>query len=204
MKIVVFGASGGVGQEVVRQALEANHEVRAFVRNPDKISIQHPHLTLIQGDGLDNNAVSHAIQGQDAVVCCVGNRGMGKTTLMSDITRNLVQGMEQNGVTRIAYVGSAGIHKELQGIIGSIVGFMLRNPLADHRRSYEHLQNSSLQWTIARPMQLTNEARTGIYRESETGIASRGQKISRADVAHFLLKSLTEDSYINQSIGLVY
>lgn len=204
MKIVVFGASGGVGQEVVRQALAANHEVTAFVRDPAKLSLQHPHMTTVQGDGLDEKAVSHAIQGHDAVVCCVGNKGMGATTLMSDIMRNIISGMSKHGVNRIVYVVSAGIHKELKGLIGSAVSFVLRNVLADHRRAYELLQNSHLQWTLARPMQLTNGVQTSIYRETETGVAHGGQKISRADVAHFLLKALEDDTYVNKSIGLVY
>lgn len=204
MKIIVFGASGGVGQEIVRQALDANHEVTAFVRDLAKLPVQHPHLALVQGDGLDEKAVSLAIQGHDAVVCCVGNKGMGATTLMSDIVRNIIAGMTQHGVNRIAYVASAGIHKELKGIIGSFVGFLLRNPLADHRRSYELLQKTQLQWTLARPMQLTNGEQTSVYRETETGVAHGGQKISRADVAHFLLKALADDTYVNKSIGLVY
>lgn len=204
MKLIVFGASGGVGQEVVSQALFADHHVTAFVRNPDKLSVQHLNLDVVQGDGLDEDAVSSAIKGHDAVICCVGNRGLGATTLMSEITRHIISGMTQNGLQRIGYVASAGIHKELKGISGSLVSFILRNVLADHRRAYDLLRESQLQWTIARPMQLTNGEMKSTYRESLTGIASQGQKISRSDVAHFLLKSLADESYINQSVGLVY
>jgi putative NADH-flavin reductase len=203
MRIIVFGASGGVGQEAVRQALEADHEVTAFVRNPSRMLLQHPNLAVIQGDGMDQEAVSHAIKGHDAVVCCVGSRGMGRTTLMSDITHHIVNGMNTHGVKRIVYVASAGIHKELKGPMGSFVEFLLRNPLADHRRSYEQLEASRLQWTVARPMQLTNGPQKNTYRESFSGVAPGGQKISRADVAHFLLKALTDDTYIHQSVGLV-
>ena len=204
MRLIVFGASGGVGQEVVRQALVANHEVTAFVRNPAKLLLQHQQLTIVQGDGLDEDAVSRAIQGHDAVVCCVGGRGMGATTLMSDITRHIISGMTKNGVTRIVYVASAGIHKELKGIMGGLVGFLLRHVLADHRRAYELLLNSDLQWTVARPMALTNGEQTSTYHESLIGIANRGQRISRADVSHFLLKALADDVYIRKSVGLVY
>ena len=204
MKIIVFGASGGVGQQVVKQALAANHEVTAFVRNPEKLSQHHLNLTIVQGDGLDAHAVSSAINGHDAVVCCVGSRGMGATTLMSDITRHIISGMSTHRVDRIVYVASAGIHKELKGVIGGLVSFTLRHVLADHRRAFELLSGSRLRWTIARPMQLTNGEQTSSYRESKAGIARGGQKISRADVAHFLLKSLADDTYVNQSIGLVY
>lgn len=204
MNIIVFGANGGVGKEVVRQVLDAKHIVTAFVRDPAKLPIQHPNLTITQGDGLDEKAVISAIKGHDAVICCVGGKGLGSTTLMSDITKNIISGMEQNGVKRIAYVATAGIHKELPGIMGSMIAWLLRNPIADHRRSYELLHNSNLDWTIARPMSLTNDAFTGKYREADSGIPKGGQRISRADVAHFLLKAITDDSYIHKSVGLAY
>jgi putative NADH-flavin reductase len=204
MKIIVFGASGGVGQQVVKQALAANYEVTAFVRDPEKLPLQHLKLTVVQGDGLDEQAVSSAIIGHHAVICCVGSRGLGATTLMSDIVRHIISGMVNNGIDRIIYVASAGIHKELKGIIGRLVGFTLRHVLADHHRAYELLRSSGLRYTIARPMQLSNGEQTGVYRESREGIPSRGQKISRADVAHFLLKALKDNAYVNQSIGLVY
>lgn len=204
MKIIVFGASGGVGQAVVGQALTAGHEITAFVRDSGKMTIQNPLLTIVQGDGLNEEAVSNAIQGHDAVICCVGSRGMGATTLMSDIVRHIISGMNKHEVKRIAYVASAGIHKELKGIMGGLSAFLLRKVLADHHRAYELLQNSNLQWTVARPMQLTNGEQTSTYRESLTGIPSGGYKISRADVAHFLLKALSDEAYINQSVALIY
>ena len=123
---------------------------------------------------------------------------------MSDIVRNIISGMNNHGVGRIAYVASAGIHKELTGISGGIVGLLLRNVLADHRRAYELLEKSGIKWTIARPMQLTNGEQTGIYREGLTAVPNRGTKISREDVAHFLLKALSDDTYINKSVALVY
>lgn len=204
MKIIVFGASGGVGQSVVRHALSTGHEITAFVRDSGKITLQDPLLTVVQGDGLEEEAVSKAIKGHDAIVCCVGSRGMGATTLMSDIVRHIISGMNKNGVNRIAYVASSGIHKELKGIMGGISALLLRNVLADHHRAYELLEKSGIEWTIARPMQLTNGELTNNYRESLTGIPSGGYKISRADVAHFLLKALSDDAYINKSVALVY
>lgn len=204
MRIIVFGASGGVGQAVVRQALSAGHEITAFVRDTGKITLQNPLLSIVQGDGLDQEAVSNAIKGHDAVVCCVGSRGMGATTLMSDIVRHILSGMNKNGVNRIAYVASAGIHKELKGFMGGISAFLLRKVLEDHNRAYELLKNSSVQWTVARPMQLTNTELTSTYRESLSEIPNAGYKISREDVAHFLLKALSDDAYINKSVALVY
>lgn len=204
MNIIVFGASGGVGREVVKQALDKGYRVTAFVRDPGKLPIQHANLTIATGDGLDEAAVVRAIQGHEAVLCCAGSRGMGKSALMTEMTRHIIAGMKLHGVTRIGYVASAGIHGELKGLMGKFVMFLLRNPLADHLGAYEQLQASGLQWTVARPMSLKDEAGTGQYREAADGAAPTGAKIARADVAHFLLRTLEDDRYVHQSVGLAY
>ncbi|MNZ51464.1 hypothetical protein D3C78_692790 [compost metagenome] len=206
MRIIVFGASGGVGKELVQQALAAGHEVTAFVRDSNRLPFQHAKLNIVQGDGLDRDAVIHAIKGHDAVACCVGGSGLGRTSLMSEIAKHLAEGMTKHELNRIVYVASAGIHKELKGIIGGLIGFALRHVLADHRKAYELLRDrdNQLSWTVARPMQLTYGPRTEVYRETLNGQAPQGQKISRADVAHFLLKALSNEMYTNQSVGLAY
>ncbi|MFX3634480.1 MAG: NAD(P)-dependent oxidoreductase [Candidatus Pristimantibacillus sp.] len=204
MKLIVFGASGGVGRQVVRQALEAGHQVTAYVRDPNLLSINHSSLKVIQGDALHLGYVKEAIKGQDAVISCIGSRGMGKTTLMSDVMLNVLDGMREHGVTNIAYVASAGIHRELKGVIGYIISYVLRHVLADHRRAYERMRDSELRWTVARPLQLTDGGFTGIYREAESSVPTSGQKISRADVAHFLLKAVVDDKYNGKSVGLAY
>lgn len=202
MNIIVFGASGGVGREVVKQALDKGYRVTAYVRDRSRLPIQHANLTMAVGDGMDEAAVVRVIQGQDAVLCCAGGRGMGKSTLMAEMTRHIIAGMKRHGVTRIGYVASAGIHGELNGLMGKFIMFLLRNPLADHRRAYEQLRASGLQWTVARPMSLKDDAGTGQYRESAEGTAPAGTKIARADVAHFLLRTLEDDQYVHQSVGL--
>lgn len=205
MKLFVIGASGGVGKEVVKQALEAGFAVTAFIRDASRLPIQHSNLSIAIGDGLDGQAVADAMRGHDAVICCVGSTGfLQETTLMSDITGNLIQGMKQHDIERIVYCASAGIHQELQGLSGKIAAWMLKKVLDDHRRAYKLMVDSGLKWTVARPMALSNEPLTGQYRETETGIAKGGRKISRADVAHFMVKAVTEQKYVHQSVGLVY
>lgn len=205
MKLIVFGASGGVGRQVVRLALKAGHQVTAYVRDPNLLSINHSSLTVIQGDALHLGYVKAAIKGQDAVISCVGSRGMGTTTLMSDVMLNILDGMREHGVTTIAYVASAGIHRELKGIVGYIISYVLRNVLDDHRRAYELMRDSELHWTVARPLQLTDGGFTGIYREAESGIPTAGRKIARADVANFLLNAIVDtERYNGKSVGLAY
>lgn len=204
MKLIVFGASGGVGKEVVRQALDAGHQVTAYVRDSNKLPIQHTSLTIIQGDGLDENAVQEAIKGHEAVISCIGSRGTGATTLMSDVTRHVIAGMQEHGVARISYVASAGIHSELKGVMGFLLSRILKNVLDDHRRAYELLAGSKLHWTVARPLQLTDGPWTGQYRQADAAIPKGGQKISRADTAHFLLTAVTESGYDGKSVALAY
>ena len=204
MKLFVIGATGGVGKEILKQALEAGHEVTAYVRNASKVDITHQLLHIVTGDGLDLDNLSHAVAGHDAVICTVGNNGMKPTTLMSDVVRNLIQAMKQQQVGKIVYCASAGIHKELPGVMGKMVMFMLKNPLADHTRSYELLEKSGLEWTVVRPMGLTNEDKRGPYQKFAHLQPPTSQKISRAAVAHFMLEAVTTEAYNQQSIGLSY
>ncbi|MFF2094170.1 NAD(P)-dependent oxidoreductase [Paenibacillus sp. NPDC058174] len=205
MKLVVFGASGGIGRKVIRQALDAGHQVTAYVREPKRLVIgHHPGLTVVTGDALHLGYVKREIAGQDAVICCVGSQGLGETTLMSDVMYNIIEGMKEHGVAKVAYVASAGIHGELKGLSGYVVNRVLRHVLADHLHSYELLLESGLEWTVARPMQLTDEPLTGIYRQTDSGVPRGGKSISRADVAHFLLTSVASDANAGKSIGLAY
>lgn len=203
MKIIVFGATGGVGREVVKQAAESGFKVTAFVRTPAKLDVTHENLTVIQGDAFNPAEVAAAIAGQDAVVSCLGSsKGMKKSTELQDMSKSIVAGMEANGVKRIIYTASAGIHKELTGASGKMMMLMLKNALDDHGAAVKVIQSHGLIYTIARPMGLTNGAFTGKYREAAEGVPGKSMSIPRADVAHFIVKALKETQYENSSIGL--
>ncbi|MCR8659857.1 NAD(P)-dependent oxidoreductase [Paenibacillus endoradicis] len=202
MKLFVIGATGGVGKEVVKQALDKGYEVTAFVRDPSKLVMEHAHLHIVQGDGLDKNSVITAMEGHDAVICTVGGKNLGTTTLMSTVTKHLIEGMKQHNIDRIVYCASAGIHKELKGIMGKLITFVLRKVLADHTKVYESLVASKLHWTIARPMSLTNGPLLGSYNEVLHGGSPKGYSIARADVAVFMLKAVEDNQYLEQSVGL--
>ncbi len=203
MKIIVFGATGGVGQHFVRQSLEAGHEVTAFVRTPTKLEVTHENLSVIQGDAFNRPDVTAAIAGHDAVVSCLGSStGMKTSTELREMAENIAIGMTEHNVKRIVYTASAGVHKELTGIVGKIVMLLLKNPLIDHRAAIEHFKAHDLTYTIVRPMSLSDKEFTGVYRESATNVPDRASSISRADTAHFILKALTDSNYDNTSIGL--
>lgn len=203
MKIIVFGATGGVGQHVVKQALEKGIEVTAFVRTPSKIDLAHEQLHIVQGDAFNKEEVAAAIAGHDVVVSCLGSsQGMKKSTELEEMTKNIVAGMQAHNIKRIVYTASAGINNEIPGISGKMVMKMLKNALMDHRNAVDYIEGHELNFTIVRPMGLTNNAFTGTYRESKVGIPEKSKSISRADVAHFIVKELSDKQYENSSIGI--
>lgn len=203
MKIIVFGATGGVGKYVVQQGLDAGLEVTAFVRTPAKLEITHENLNVVQGDAFNKEEVSAAISNHDAVVSCLGSsKGMRKSEELQNMTKNIVEGMKEHNVDRIVYTASAGVHKELTGIMGKVIMQLLKNALIDHRAAVGHIQDAGLNYTIVRPMGLSDKEFTGEYREAASGVPAKSSSIPRADVAHFIIKALTDSSYENTSIGL--
>lgn len=203
MKIIVFGATGGVGEHVVEQALEKGIEVTAFVRTPSKVTLKDKNLHIIQGDAFNPIEVNKSIAGHDIVVSCLGsNQGMKKSTDLEEMTKNIVDGMQSQNVRRIIYTASAGINNEVPGIIGKLVMKILKNALVDHGNAVDYIEAHGLNSTIVRPMGLTNDAITGEYRESKISIPENAKSIPRADVAHFIVKALENKQYENSSIGL--
>ena len=203
MKIIVFGATGGVGQHVVKQALDKGFEVTAFVRTPSKIELEHEQLHILQGDSFNKEEVTAAIAGHNVVVSCLGSsQGMKKSSELEEMTKNIVDGMQAHNVKRIIYTASAGINKEIPGISGKMVMKLLKNALTDHRKAVDYIEAHELNFTIVRPMGLTNNDLTGTYRESKTGVPDKAKSISRADVAHFIVKALTDEQYELSSIGI--
>ena len=203
MNIIVFGATGKTGKLVVEQALNLQHNVTAFVRNPTKLQINHPNLHIIQGDALEEEAVQKAVSGQEVVISCLGSSsGLGKTTVLHEMTQNIVHAMKANSVSRIIYMASAGIDKEIPGLIGKLTMKMLGNVLEDHRNAVEVIKANDLTWTMARPMGLSDNPPTGSYREEHEGIPKGSRSISRADVANFITRALTDEKYLNQSVAL--
>lgn len=203
MKIIVFGATGGVGQHVVKQALDKGMEVTAFVRNPSKLALTYKKLHIVQGDAFNQQEVTAAVAGHDAVVSCLGsNQGMKKSNELEEMTKHIVAGMKEHGVTRIVYTASAGVHKELPGVSGKMIMQMLKNPLADHGKAVDSIQTHGLTYTIVRPLGLTNDAFTGTYRETVDGVPDKSRTIPRADVAHFIVKALSDERYENTSVGI--
>lgn len=203
MKIIIFGATGGVGKHAVRRAVAAGHEVTVFVRSPEKLEHRDA-VTVRQGDAFDAAAVIDAISGQDAVISALSSsRALKKSDELERMTQNIVTGMQQAGVARIAYCASAGVDGELTGVVGKSIAWMLRNALADHRAALDHITAARLNATIARPTSLNDGEFTADYVETFVGTPPVSRPIPRASVADFLVKALEQpDIYSDTSVGL--
>ena len=203
MQIIIFGASGGTGLEVVKQALEAGHVVTAFVRTPSKISIQHPNLTLFEGDVMNAEAVEKAIAGQEAVISVLGPVRPPVPHMMETAAKNIVAAMKKHGIRRIVSTTGAGVRqpedqpKFMDRFIGVLLNLLAKEVVLDSAANVKVTQSSDLDWTIVRFPRLMNGAHTGKYRVGYVSKESSTQ-FSRADGADFILKELAERKWVRK------
>ena len=206
MKIIIFGATGSVGIEIVKQALEQGHEVTAFVRNPDKLEVKKSsNLQLFKGDIANAESVKKAIQNQEAVFCAIGDGKIGK---IRDVgTKNIVEAMEKANIKRLicqTTLGMGDSYNNLNFIWKHIMfGFLLKKAFQDHKLQEQHILNSNLNYTIVRPSAFTDGTVTNKYKKGFDGSFKKlNLKISRADVAYFMLELLNKDKNIREAISI--
>jgi putative NADH-flavin reductase len=210
MRLVVFGATGGTGREVVVQALAAGHEVTAVARRPEAFDLQHERLRVARGDVLDAASAAAAIAGHDAVASAVGPRDRGPTRIYSEGAANLVRGMRAAGVRRAVLVSAIGIDPEvdlpfpLDLVMRFAVRPMLRESYADALRMEDELRGSDLDWTIVRAPLLTKGPHTGRYRTSVATHLRHAVRISRADLADYVLALVPDASTHRAWVELAY
>jgi putative NADH-flavin reductase len=209
MNILIFGASGATGIELVNQALSRGHFVTAFVRNPAKIQQSHERLKIVQGDVTDYASVERAVAGQEAVFCALGaSTPRKRDAALIDGIRNIIQAMENNNVPRFIYLSFLGVSEGRKGLgffVNYIVVPLLHNVVADHEVKEAIVKQSRLDWTIARPPRLTNGPRTGKYRSGEDiKPQSLILTISRADLADFMLEQLSGTGYSRKAPRVMY
>jgi len=207
MRIAVFGATGTVGRHVVEQALERGHEVTAFTRDPGRVARSHERLRVVRGDVADPAAVDRAVAGQDAVVVALGAGRKGR--VRADGTAAVIAAMDRAGTRRLVVqstLGAGDSRANLNFLWKRIMfGLLLREAYADHQLQEEHVRRSDLDWTIVRPGAFTDGPRTGAYRRG-FGPEDRSTrlKISRADVADFLLEQLTDEGNLHRTPAVSY
>jgi putative NADH-flavin reductase len=206
MKLTVFGATGGTGQQVVTQALAQGHTVTAFVRRPETVTTQHANLNLVQGDIVDAAAVAGAVAGHDVVLSALGTRS--GPAVLPEGTRNILVAMAQASIRRSLWVSSFGVGDSVDqmGWIARtvIVNVFLKNAIAEKEIQERYIHESTGDWIIARPGGLTDGPLTGTYRVTGPSDKVGRPSISRADVADFMLKNLTDTRYVRRAVGLTY
>ena len=205
MKITVFGATGTVGTQVVRQALDAGHEVTAFTRDANRVAIEHANLCVVEGDVLsDTEAVDSAVVGKDSVIVALGAGARGN--IRSEGTRNVIAAMKKAGVRSLicqSTLGAGDSSAQLNLKWWLLFRGPLRWAMADHERQETLVRESGLDWTIVRPAAFTDGPVTGEYNHGRSLEKKKlTLTVSRADVAHFLLRLLGDHSYRAQAVSL--
>ncbi|MGB3637188.1 MAG: SDR family oxidoreductase [Rivularia sp. (in: cyanobacteria)] len=209
MKLVIFGSTGSVGNQVVEQALEQGHTVTAFVRNPNKLNLQHPDLNIFTGDVMNPALVEEAVIGHDAAICILGSGKKLSGNVRSQGTKNIIQALEKAGIKRFicqSTLGAGDSWSNLNFYWKYIMfGFILRKVFADHQIQEKYVQQSDLDWTIIRPAAFVEGTRTGKYRHGfPSSDRTSSLTISRPDVADFILKQLNDNTYCGKAASLSY
>ena len=208
MKLAIIGGTGKTGKELLKQGLAAGHSITALVRNPKKVKIVHPNLTILQGNVLNPEDLENIFKGKDAVLSALGHkRFLGPSHILSKGTENILQAMKTANVSRFICITSMGINDNrfklglyyTLFVIPFIVFFYFRDKAKQERLIME----STMHWTIVRPGQLTNGRKRTNYQQGNLGSYLLTKMISRASVAHFMLKQLESSTYLKKTVCIV-
>ncbi|GIJ65762.1 NAD(P)-dependent oxidoreductase [Virgisporangium ochraceum] len=219
MNLTIVAATGGIGRQLVTQALAAGHTVTAVVRNPAAVRAD---LRTVKVDltAPDPAALADAVAGADAVLSAAGARARSDSGVAERGTRAVVDAMKETGVRRLVVVSAAPIgtvaspdrphpprHDPGEGVVmryllTPIVKRVFRANYADLARMEDVIRNSGLDWTIVRPPKLTDKALTASYRTAYGRNLRGGLNASRADVAHYMLRSLIEPESVGRTVGI--
>lgn len=207
MKIAVIGASRGTGFELVKLALLQRHTVSAFARQRGQLTLNTPALEVIEGDAMDRHALQTTIDGKDVVCCCIGMPPARKRVYMlSASTKNIIDAMRKSDVRRLICVtgigagdsaGHGGFFYDLL-----VMPILLRRVYDDKNRQEELVRGSNIDWTIVRPALLTDGRMAVRYRALTDLTGVTAQRISRADVAHFIVGQVESPTYRRQTVLL--
>lgn len=209
MNILIVGATRGIGRALVEQALASGNSVTALARHPERLAAQHERLGKVRGDILDAQSLSGAMAGQNAVCCAIGvSTPWAQPGVFSKGTERLLQAMKSNAVRRLICVTGigAGDSKGHGGFLYDRVFFplLLKSVYADKDAQEALIRAADVDWTIVRPGFLTNGPLTRRYRVLTDLAGVSAGKISRADVAHFILEELLANRYLRQTPLLTY
>jgi len=209
-KIIVFGATGGTGRLVIEQALRKGYEVTAVARNTAALAIRHERLEIVKGDVFQPHTFEGAIAGKDAVVSCLGIQNREPTTVYSEGVNNILSVMRATGVKRIICLSAAAVVVPpkasilMKFAIKNILQRIFKHSYTDMLAMEEILSKSNLNWTVIRPPWLRNSVRTGKYRAMINESLSNPSKLSRADLADYVVNHLTDEKTFRATVEISY
>jgi putative NADH-flavin reductase len=208
--IIVFGATGGTGRLVVQQALEVGHRVTVIARNPDSVTIRHDRLDLVKGDIFQPHTFEKVIAGKDAVISCLGVQKRVFTTVYSEGVSNIIKAMEMYSVKRIICLSAGAVIVPPKGsfmtrfIIKNILQKRFAHLYSDMLAMEQMLRATDLNFTIIRPPWLRDTKPTGHYRSAINEYLSNPTKISRADLADYIVKHLMDVRTFKARVEISY
>jgi putative NADH-flavin reductase len=201
MKLTIFGASGGTGKHLVRNALARGHDVVAYVRTPDKLDIRHHNLRFVVGDIQDKELVAQAVDGADAVINAIGPSPNSSNDLMETAARNIISAMRTHNVQRLIWSTGAGIRAPqdqpsfMHKAFGLLLKLMSPRVLESAEKGAQIIQNSDLKWTIARAPMLTDESQPPDFYVGYVN-SEMGRTLSRENYAKFMLDLAEGDNWV--------
>jgi putative NADH-flavin reductase len=212
MKLTIFGASGGIGGQLVRQALAGGHTVTAVVRDPARLEVRDAGLEVATVSDLgDLAALLPTLADSDGAISAVGPRGRKDGPVASTATRGILRALEASGVRRFVAVSAVPVGPIPDGdsfvnrrLLLPFMGALLRDLYADLTAMELDIRSSATDWTILRPPKLVNSPLTTTYRTAVGANVPRGYSISRADAAHAMLAALQNPATIRQPLGIAY
>jgi uncharacterized protein YbjT (DUF2867 family) len=200
MNLAVLGATGRTGRLVVEQALAAGHSVTALVRSPEKLTMGNPNLRLVTGQATDTSALTRALEGADAVISTLG----GKGSVIADSTPAIVAAARQTGVSRVVVLSSFAVERDRLGAMSRLLSGLAIGPvIKDHSAGEKVLRQSDLDWTIVYASVLTDGPASGsVAVLPESAKRRMSEKISRADVAAWLVQAATGVQHSRRTVGI--
>jgi len=206
LRLVVLGATGGTGLELVKQALERGHWVTAFVRSPDRLRDFRDRIDIKQGDLLNRSELELAIRGHDAVLSGFGPRvpvAKADANLLERFARALTSAIPDAGVRRVIVESVAFLFKDSIFPPAYLLGrLFFPRTVADASAMERIFTNTDLDWTMVRPPELTDKPYTGKYRVREGHLPRFGLKVSRANVADLMIKLAENHGSIRRVVGI--
>jgi putative NADH-flavin reductase len=202
MRLLILGATGGIGRHLLRIGLAHGHQLTAFVRSPEKVSERSSSLKLIKGDVFNVSQLSESLPGHDCVLSAFGPSTFRSTTLRRDFGHSLALSLQNSNVPRLQVVSSALLFPDI-GLVGNVLkSTLFRNLIPDMTDMESEIKQSGVDWTIVRPPRLTNGRATNAYRVADEALPKGGAIVSREDVAEFMIAEAESPTHKRHIVGI--